>query len=90
MKLGGGGLLNKVYNGSISLLVSTVYPEHKWLPWKFHRLPKDYNISQSSKQEIIEFLKEKFDIINKDDWNKVTLEVINQIKKSVRILIYNV
>ncbi len=74
LKLGGRSLLS-MYNDSPSLLISAVYPEYKWSPWKLHKFPKDYNISQSDKQEIIELLKEKLNIIRKEDWNEVTLEV---------------
>ncbi len=42
MKLGGGGLLYSVYNNSPSLLVSTVYSEYEWLPWKFTFVPQNF------------------------------------------------
>ncbi len=52
-----------------------MYPEYNWLPWKFNRLPQNYYVSQTDKQEIIKFLREKFNIVNKTDWNDITLEV---------------
>ncbi len=33
MNKGGKGLIQRSYNGSISLALSTVYPEYNWLPW---------------------------------------------------------
>lgn len=33
-ELGGAGLLNK-YKNSMFLLLTGIYPEHKWLPWRF-------------------------------------------------------
>jgi hypothetical protein len=55
-------------------LLSIGFPEHKWFPWKFHRVPQNYY--KTGKHEIVEFLKEKFSIRNKEDWSKVTLEVV--------------
>jgi hypothetical protein len=75
VKLGGRGLLNNVYSGSIFNLVSTVYSDHNWIQWKFSRLSKQYNISQTEKEEIIDILKKKFNIVNKEDWDNVTKEV---------------
>ncbi len=70
----GGEVLYSKYNG-LSKLLPTLFPEYKWSTWKFDRLPLNYYISQSDKQEIIVYLKEKLNIVNKIDWNQVTLEV---------------
>ena len=43
---GGGALLNK-HNSSPSKLLESVYPEHKWLPWRFYA-KKDYKSMEST------------------------------------------
>jgi hypothetical protein len=59
----------------VFLLISNIFSEYKWVLWKFNPLPQTPQISQTDKQEIVEFLKKKFKIVNKKDWNLVTQEV---------------
>src|SRR5690242_7978426 len=36
---GGSGLLEYYYGQSIPKALKTLFPEHKWIPWKFKRVP---------------------------------------------------
>ncbi len=46
MKLGGGSLLTR--HGSLTKALKVIYPEHKWVPWRFsQRTPHDTAIKRS-------------------------------------------
>lgn len=36
------GLLTSHYNSSLIKALATIYPEHKWIPWKFGRVPRGF------------------------------------------------
>jgi hypothetical protein len=83
--------LQKKYNGSPSLLLSTVYPEHNWLPWKFALCPKNYWEDDKNQRKFIEWAEKQFNIKEMSDWynitHKVTLPLItNNIKRIYMIL----
>ena len=39
-RYGGGGLIHKYYGGSIMKALNHIYPEHRWIPWKFRYTPQ--------------------------------------------------
>ncbi len=76
IKLGGRGLLNNVYNGSPSLLVSTVYSEHEWLPWRFYKVSKKFWDDLKNQRVFMDWARKQLNYTNKEDWYKVSAEVI--------------
>src|SRR4051812_15127341 len=38
----GGTRLLQLHNGSLSKSLQTVYPEHNWVPWRFHKTPNGF------------------------------------------------
>lgn len=40
LQLGAGTIINNYYNNSLITALQQLYPEHKWEPWKFSKLPK--------------------------------------------------
>jgi len=39
-RYGGKGLLSFYYGSSPSRALQSIYPNHSWMPWKFHDIPK--------------------------------------------------
>jgi hypothetical protein len=73
-------LLSKYYNHSLSLLISTIYPETQLLPWKFTDRPKDFWGVSENQQKFIKWAAEQLNIKEPSDWYKVTVKVrISQV-----------
>lgn len=76
IKLGGSRLLS-LYNDSISKLLSTIYPQHEWLPWKFSKTPKYHWDSTKNQKEFMEWVSKQLNIKEMSDWYRVKFIVIN-------------
>lgn len=68
--LGGKQLLNK-YNGSPSLLLSTMYPDYDWLIWKFDQVPKNFWHDNKNKRKFFDCVGKQLGINNFQEWQKV-------------------
>jgi len=67
----GRGLLAH-YHGSPYQLLSTLYPDQNWLPWRFTRAPKDFWTIKANQRKYLDWLAVKLGYRNKEDWYKVT------------------
>jgi hypothetical protein len=65
--LGGRGLLSK-YNNSFSLLLSSVYPEFKWLPWRFTVAPRKFWDDIGNQKEFLNWAGKELGIKDMSDW----------------------
>jgi hypothetical protein len=71
--MGGGGLLKgPKYNGSPSLLISTAFPEHEWLPWKFDQVPKRFWDDSKNQRKFLDWVAKELNVKDHNDWYKVT------------------
>ena len=70
-----GGTLINYYSGSIINLVKTVYPNYKWLPWKFIQAPKGYWNDENNVKEYMNWLSEQLNIKTMEDWYRVSYKV---------------
>jgi hypothetical protein len=75
-KIGGAGILKLHFNNSINLLVSSIYPEYEWLPWRFAHAPKGYWNDVKNQRLFMDWAGKQLNYINKEDWYKSTTEVI--------------
>jgi hypothetical protein len=73
-KLGATPLLKK-YKNSTPLLLSSVYPEHEWLPWKFGQLPNNFWENVNNKKLWLEWVSKQLKIKEISDWYKVSQQV---------------
>src|SRR5690349_8561441 len=79
---GGITLLFKHYNSSPSMALQKVYPEHNWMLWRFKVVPTGYwdeildNPVESKR--LVDWLGEQLHIKGLDDWNRVSLDQMNQ------------
>ena len=73
--LGGSHLLNSKYNGSLQLLITSVYPQHNWLPWRFVNVPHKFWDDKNNQQKFMEWAGKQLNIKEMSDWYKVTQKV---------------
>ena len=73
-------------------MISSVYSNYDWLPWKFTQTPKGYWDDINNIKSYINWLSEKLDIKTMEDWYKVTHEVnintsINKLKIIYKLIL---
>jgi len=73
LKNNGQGLLAH-YAYSLSTLLSKVFPEYKWLPWKFNLTPKGYWSDAGNQKSYLEWLGKRLGYNSEEDWYKVKLK----------------
>jgi hypothetical protein len=73
--LGGSQLLNSKYNGSPYLLLSTVFPNYEWLPWKFDKCPQNYWDDFQNQLKFMNWVAKELNINENDDWYKISAKV---------------
>lgn len=64
---GGTTLLNN-HNYSIYKMLTTVFPEYNWLPWKFPTIPKGYWNDTSKHRFYLDWLGNKLGYKQMTDW----------------------
>jgi hypothetical protein len=72
--LGGSSLLDK-FSGSLPLLLSNVYPDYNWLPWKFTIPPRNYWDDTKNQKKFLEWAAKELKIKDMSDWYNVTYKV---------------
>jgi hypothetical protein len=72
---GAKNLLKHKYNGSPFQMLSSVYPEHNWLEWKFDRRPVNFWTNLGNQRKFLDWAGKELKIKELDDWYKVTLKV---------------
>lgn len=71
IKHGGGALLRIQYEGSIYKLLSTVYSEVEWIPWKFSHVPRGFWNDINNQRKYLDWLGMFIDRILNSDHCKV-------------------
>ena len=72
-KIGGGGLLRNQYNSSPFQLLSSVYPDYNWLPWKFAKAPN--NIIGNNKRMFMDWVGKEVGVKEMSDWERISTNV---------------
>jgi hypothetical protein len=70
-QFGGLTLLVKKYSSSPLRLLSTVYPEYNWLPWKFKKCPVGYWENRENVKKFMDWAGEQLVVTDFSDWYKV-------------------
>ena len=70
----GAGLLSK-YQGSPSKLLEAIFPQDDWKLWLFEETPKGFWADVKNHRNFLEWLGNKLEFKNKEDWYKLTREV---------------
>eukprot|EP01127_Copromyxa_protea_P017809 TRINITY_DN5486_c0_g1_i1.p1 TRINITY_DN5486_c0_g1~~TRINITY_DN5486_c0_g1_i1.p1 ORF type:complete len:518 (+),score=38.37 TRINITY_DN5486_c0_g1_i1:202-1755(+) len=68
----GRGLLTK-YSGSVSKLLTTVYPEANWQMWRFYKTPSHFWASQENRKSFLQWVGDKLGY-GPSDWHRLTKE----------------
>ncbi len=56
-------------------MVTTIYSEHEWFPWKFDRVPYGYWLDMGNQRKYMDWVANQLNYKEKDDWYKITVEV---------------
>jgi hypothetical protein len=56
-------------------LLSSVYPDNDWLPWRFSTCPESYWDNKKNQRKFMDWAANELKIKNKEDWYKVTTKV---------------
>ncbi len=74
--MGGYNILVYRYHGSLSLLLATVYPDYKWLPWKFSVTPHHFWENKENHKKFVEWAKDELGVTKMEDWYKISAKVL--------------
>jgi hypothetical protein len=74
-------LLNSYYNGSPSLLITTIFPEYGLLPWKFTCGPRKYWDNLENQRKYMDWAAQQLGIKKPSDWYSVSFAVRNFLEK---------
>ena len=72
LKEKGAGTLLNMYGGSPSTMLSAVFPQHEWLPWKFSKPSAGYWDNTQNKMNFLAWASNKLNIRNLGDWYNVS------------------
>jgi hypothetical protein len=70
----GGAELLKHYKNTQELL-STLYPELEWLPWKFPKCPHNFWDDVNNQRKFVDWAGKQLDIKEMSDWYQVIQKV---------------
>lgn len=75
----GGKRLVIIYGGSVHRALSSIFPEHKWIPWKFENAPKNFWKQSKNVKEFLESIKKELNIEKDEDWYQVTQNRLHNV-----------
>src|SRR5580693_3523537 len=74
---GDGGLLDKIFHGSLRKALQSVYPHHDWLTWKFvEAVPSGYWDNMENQRKFMDYLGKQLGFNKMDEWYQVTPDII--------------
>lgn len=73
-KLGGKGVMLTHFHDSPTKALHTVYPEHKWLPWRFNSISHGFWEKVDNQRIYLDWLFSQLGYSNMDDWYQLTQE----------------
>ena len=74
-----GKSLLAIYNHSHIKLITSLFPDYNWLPWKFKNIPNGYWKDLNNQRKFLEQVAIEVGIKNLDDWYNVSLQVCTSI-----------
>ena len=76
--VGGRGVLGQ-YKSSLYKMLSTVYPEYNWLPWKFSRTMSGFWKVKENQRNFMEWAAKELKLNDIKDWYKVSHKEISKL-----------
>jgi hypothetical protein len=71
----GGAILLKKYGSSPFVLLSNIFPEHEWFPWKFSKIPRNTWQDPKNIRDFLNWAEKALRIKDPSDWYKVSRKV---------------
>lgn len=78
IKNNGGSLLKKYYNNSAIEYLRKIFPEHKWVEWKFSKVTRNFWNKIENHILYAEWLGKELGYVNIDDWYNITTSIISK------------
>ena len=72
--MGGGGLIQDKNHTTFEIF-SSIYPKHKWLPWRFNTFPLRVWDDPMVRKRFVFWAEKQLDIKEESDWYNVTMNV---------------
>jgi G:T-mismatch repair DNA endonuclease (very short patch repair protein) len=85
----GGGFLQTSYNNNYQELFKAIFPEYKWLPWKFNLTPKNYFTKQENLQSYMKWLGKELEYNTMEDWYNLTTPILEKHYGYSLLTLYN-
>jgi hypothetical protein len=79
----GGGSLLQYFHGSPSLLIMSIFPEYKLLPWKFSVSPRNFWNKIENQKTFLDWAAQQLNIKQPSDWYTVSSQVIYRSINSI-------
>jgi hypothetical protein len=70
-------------------MLSTLYPEYNWLPWKFENSPRNFWDDVKNQRNFLDWASKEFKIQDMSDWYRVTQKDLIDIGGSSLLGKYN-
>jgi hypothetical protein len=70
------GLISARYGNSLAKMLSSVYPDHLWLEWKFRGTPRRYWTVAANQRKYLTWAGKELGIVKMDDWYSVTTSAL--------------
>jgi len=72
---GGKALMDDYYNKSIYKALSTIYPTHSWIPWKFNKVPRSF-WDTNMRKRFFQWLGVQLGYNDMDNWYNISSDDI--------------
>ena len=60
-------------------MLKSIYPEHKWIPWKFNRFPINAHLDEDVVAKALSFVEKERDIQSPEDWYGISENVLKEM-----------
>ncbi len=68
-------MLVSYHDDSPAKLLKTVFPEYKWLPWRFSKVSKGFWDKIENRKSFVEWVEKELNIKKQEDWYNVDIKV---------------
>ena len=75
-----GNTILKYYNYSPYALMTTIYPDYEWLPWKFLHAPTKYWNYIENQRKYMNWLGKQLNVNKYEDWYKISVSDIKEYR----------
>jgi hypothetical protein len=65
--------------------LSTIYPEKKWLPWLFDKVPQGYWEDTANQLSFLDWISQRLEVKSQEDWYKIKTSGIHGDNMSITI-----